>query len=442
MGSDQVVTDGEVRGVSARAQVRAGIVITGTEVVTARIVDRNSPWLSERLRELGFDLVHVTICRDRPEDIRAQLEFMHSQGIELVCTTGGLGPTADDMTAQIVGEFCERELFLDEDLLARINEIISGFSVRMNWDQEALEAGSRKQALVPRDAAILGPAGTAPGLVVTPREGSDKPTVVVLPGPPGELQAIWKEAVETAEFKAVAARTVVFEEQMIRMIGIPESDIAKTLREFDEQRGLGEMEITTCLRKGEMEILVSHHPDDRARREALMQAFNDEYSHAIFSENGETIDEQIVRLLNGRKLALAESCTGGLLAERLTETPGSSKYFQGSAVTYSDAAKAQVLNVDAELIASKGAVSEEVAKEMAVGALGAFDADFAVSITGVAGPDGGSEEKPVGTVCFHAASADGRERALRIVLPGRRRDVQERAATVALHIVRSLIVDS
>lgn len=424
------------------AQVRAGIIITGTEVVTARIVDRNSPWLSERLREHGFDVVHITMCRDRTEDILAQLQFMQAQGIELVCTTGGLGPTADDMTAQIVGEFCEREMFLDEELLKTIQEIISGFAMRMNWDPEALEAGSRKQATVPRESAILGPAGTAPGLVVAPPDGAGKPVVVVLPGPPGELQAIWKEAIETPQFKSLAAKTTVFEEQMIRMIGIPESDIAKTLRNFDTEQGLGEMEITTCLRKGEMEILVSHHPRERAKRDALVAAFSEEYSHAIFSEDGETIDQQVIRLLDGRTLALAESCTGGLLAERLTETPGSSKYFRGSAVTYSDAAKIRVLGVDGGLIAEKGAVSEEVAKEMAEGALGQFEADFAVSVTGIAGPDGGSEDKPVGTVCFHAASADGRERALRIVLPGRRRDVQERAATVALHIVRSLIADS
>jgi nicotinamide-nucleotide amidase len=422
-------------------QIRAGIVVTGTEVLTARIMDRNGPWLSERLREHGFDLVHITICRDRPEDILAQLNFMHSEGIELVCTTGGLGPTADDLTATIVGEFCGREMFLDEQLLQRIKDIISGFAMRMNWDPEALEAGSRKQAVVPQGAAILGPAGTAPGLVVPPAEGVDKPTVVVLPGPPGELHAIWNEAVETPEFKAIAARTVVYEEQMIRMIGVPESDIAKTLRTFDEAQGLGNLEVTTCLRKGEMEILVSHHPDERAKRDALIMAFVNQYSGAIFSANGETVDEQIIRLLDGRKLALAESCTGGLLASRLTEKPGSSKYFVGSAVTYSDEAKAKILSVDSELLSTVGAVSSEVAKSMADGALDIFDADFALSITGVAGPDGGTEEKPVGTVFFHASSSDGRERSLEFKLPGRRKDVQERSATVALHILRSLIAD-
>ena len=303
----------------AGAQLKAGIVITGTEVITARIVDRNGPWLSEELRSRGFDVVHITICRDRPEDIRAQLEFMAAQGVELICTTGGLGPTADDLTATIVGEFCQREMFLDEDLLVTIKKIIDGFAMRMNWDPEALEAGSRKQAVVPRGAAILGPAGTAPGLVVTPPEGVDKPTVVVLPGPPGELQAIWKEAVETAEFKALEQRTVVYEEQMIRMIGVPESDIAKTLREFEASDGLGDLEVTTCLRKGEMEILVSHRPEEHGLRDRLIAKFSEQYANNIFSEDGETVDQQIIRLLDGRKLALAESCTGGLLAERLTD---------------------------------------------------------------------------------------------------------------------------
>lgn len=421
-------------------QLRAGIVVTGTEVLTARIVDRNGPWLSDALRGFGFDVVHITICRDRPEDIRAQLDFMRDQGVDLVCTTGGLGPTADDMTAAIVGEFCGREMYLDEPTLEKITKIIEGFSMRMNWDPEALEAGSRKQAVVPRGSDILGPAGTAPGLVVTQASGTG-PVVVVLPGPPGELQKIWAEAVETESFKDLVARTFVFEEQMIRMIGVPESDIAKTLREFDEAQGLGDMEITTCLRKGEMEILVSHRPEERAKREALIAAFGEQYGNAIFSESSETVDQQIVRLLGGRTLALAESCTGGLLAERLTAEPGASAFFKGSAVTYSNDAKARILSVPQSELDQFGAVSPEVAKAMADGALTSFGADFAVAITGIAGPDGGSEEKPVGTVDFHAVSGDGRRRNLHIVLPGRRRDIQERAATVALHLVRQLLVD-
>jgi nicotinamide-nucleotide amidase len=425
----------------AMQQLRAGIVVTGTEVVTARIVDRNGPWLSQQLREHGFDVVHITICRDRPQDIRAQLDFLVAEGIDLICTTGGLGPTADDLTAAIVAEFCGRELVLDQATLEKINEIVASFSVRMNWDQEALAAGSLKQAMIPQGSDILGPAGTAPGLVVTPAEGREGPAVIVLPGPPGELQKIWGEAIETETFKRLAAATVVFEEQMIRMIGIPESDIAKTLRTFDSEHGLGGLEVTTCLRKGEMEILISHRPDERDRRDLLVDAFSRDYGEAIFSESDETVDQQVIRLLDGRTIALAESCTGGLLAERLTEVPGASSYFKGSAVTYSNDAKARILSVPAAELEQFGAVSPEVARSMALGALAAFDSDFAVAITGIAGPDGGSPQRPVGSVEFHAVSRDQRSRSLGIVLPGRRRDIQERAATVALHIVRRLLVD-
>lgn len=421
------------------AQLRAGIVITGTEVLTARIQDRNGPWLSEALRGFGFDVVHITICRDREADIRAQLDFMAAADVDLICTTGGLGPTADDMTAAIVGDFCGRPSHLHQPTLDRINEIIAGFAMRMNWDQQALEAGSRKQAMVPQGADILGPAGTAPGLVVSPAEGFDVPPVIVLPGPPGELQKIWAEAVETQTFRALAQRTVVYEEQMIRMIGVPESDIAKTLRDFDESDGLGDLEITTCLRKAEMEILISHRPEEHALRDRLVDAFRAQYGDAIFSESDETVDQQIVRLLGGRTLALAESCTGGMLAERLTAVAGASAYFKGSAVTYANDAKVRVLSVPQDQLDLYGAVSAEVAESMAEGALALFAADFAVAITGVAGPDGGSDEKPVGTVNFHAVASDGRSRALGIVLPGRRIDIQERASTVALHLVRQLL---
>lgn len=421
------------------SQATAGIVITGTEVLTARISDRNGPWLSERLRETGFDVRHITICRDRSEDITSQLEFMHAQGVDLVCTTGGLGPTADDMTTELVAKFCGREMFLDEPLLEKIRGIVRVYAERFGWDMEAIDQGAVKQAHVPRGAAVLGPAGTAPGLVVEPAGDAGKPIVVVLPGPPRELQSIWAEAVETDAFKKVARGAVVFEEQMLRMIGVPEPEIARTLREFDDQVGLDGLEVTTCLRGGEMEILISHHPSDSARRQALVSTFEQQYGEAIFSRDGERIEQQVARLLDGRKLALAESVTGGLLAKRMTDAAGASVYFQGSAVTYSNEAKAEVLGVDRAVLDAVGAVSAEVAEQMAVGALERFDADFAVSTTGIAGPTGGSEEKPVGTLYVHVAARDGRSNAFHIVLPGRREDVQDRSATVALHALRALL---
>lgn len=417
----------------------AGIIVTGTEVITGRITDRNGPWLSEALRNKGFDVRHITFARDRREDILAQLRFMHEQRVDLVCTTGGLGPTADDMTIALVAEFCERELFLDGELLERIRRIVRPYAERFGWDVEALDEGAIKQAHVPREAAVLGPAGTAPGLVVTPPSGSDKPTVVVLPGPPSEMKSIWVEAERTPEFERVAAAGVVPEEQMLRMIGVPEPEVARTLREFDEEFGLDGLEVTTCLRGGEMEILISHDPAEHGRRAALVEAFANAYGDAIFSFEGETVEQLVIRLLAGRKLALAESCTGGLLAKRLTDVEGASRFFQGSAVTYSNEAKREILGVSQELLSTVGAVSAEVAEAMARGALDRFEADVAVATTGIAGPTGGTEQKPVGTLYVHVAARDGRDSAVHIVLPGRRQDVQERAATVALHALRALL---
>jgi nicotinamide-nucleotide amidase len=420
---------------------RAGIVVTGTEVLTARIQDRNGPWLSEQLRARGFDVVHITICRDRPEDIRAQLQFMTDQKVDLVITTGGLGPTADDMTATIVSEFCGRETYLDEELFAKIEGIVRPYAERFGWDTDALSEGARKQAVIPRDTAVLGPAGTAPGLVVEPAPPKQGPTVVVLPGPPREMKSIWEEALETPAFRRIDERRVVFEEQMLRMLGVPEPEIARTLQEFDEDQGLDGLEVTTCLRSGEMEVLISHAPADHDRREALVALFRERHGEAIFSDNGETIYEQIPRLLDGRRLAVAESCTGGLLAQRLTDAPGASKFFPGGAVTYSNDSKAIVLGVDPEVLAERGAVSAEVAQQMAEGALGRFESEFAISVTGIAGPEGGTETKPVGTVFIHVAALDGRQNAVNLQLPGGRSEVRERSVVVALHALRRLLIE-
>ena len=197
---------------------RAGIVVTGTEVLTGRVQDRNGPWLADRLLELGIELAHITICGDRPEDMRAQLGFMARQGVDLVITSGGLGPTADDLTIEVVAGFAERPLFLDEALEARIAEILRPLMKRFrDVDFDAVMASNRKQALVPEGAHVIYPAGTAPGLVVP-----GKPAIVVLPGPPRELHAMWPEAVETEFFQdAVGARTH-YEQQTLRLFGIPE----------------------------------------------------------------------------------------------------------------------------------------------------------------------------------------------------------------------------
>ena len=421
------------------SEVRAGIVVTGTEVLTGRIVDRNGPWLSEQLAERGVEVAHILVVADRPDDLEAALRFMAAEGMDLIITSGGLGPTADDLTAEIVGRFAGREMVLDEKMEEKIAEILRGFARRaglVDFDAEALREANRKQAVVPKGSIALDPVGTAPGLVVPAGDS----VVVVLPGPPRELQPMWASAVETAPVASVLARATPLRAYTLRMFGTPESEIAKSLREIEEEGvPLPEVEITTCLRRGEIEIDVRYRDHAAETAEAVRAGLRERHPRHLFSLDGETIDSQVAGLLQGHRLGLAESCSGGLLAVRITNLPGASAYLAGGVVSYSNEAKAELLGVDPALIEAKGAVSPEVAEQMARGALERFGADVAVSITGIAGPDGGTEEKPVGYVCFHARLADGTSLARDPVIPGGRPDIRERSALVGMHLLRLLL---
>jgi len=421
--------------------VRAGIVVTGTEVLTGRVQDLNGPWLADRLLELGVELAHITICGDRPEDIEAQLNFLAAQGVDLIVTSGGLGPTADDMTVAVVSKFCGRELVLDEALEERIAEILRSFMGRFpGADFEAVRAANRKQALVPAGdgVEILDPVGTAPGVVVTRAGGA--PTVIVLPGPPRELRPMWSRAIETATAQRAIAGRTVYRQETIRMFGLPESGLAETLREAETLvPGFAGLEITTCLRRGELEIVTRYEPDATDSYRQLAALLRERHPHDVFSEDGALVDDQVAQLLSGRTIATAESCTAGLLAARLADRPGSSAYLAGGVVSYSNEAKADLLGVDPALIAAHGAVSEPVAEAMAAGALQRFGADVAVGITGIAGPGGGSDEKPVGTVCFSVGLAGGATHTRTIHLPGNRADIRERSTTVAMHMLRRVL---
>jgi nicotinamide-nucleotide amidase len=397
---------------------RAGIVVTGTEVLTGRVQDRNGPWLADRLLELGVELAHITICGDRPSDIEAQLRFLAGEGVDLIITSGGLGPTADDMTVATVARFCGRELVLDaalEDTIADILKRLLGRSqAGAGADFEAVLAANRKQAMVPVGAEILSPVGTAPGVVVPGSAGrseatgeSTKPTVVVLPGPPRELQPMWDKAVRTAGVQAAIAGRTEYVQNTIRMFGLPESGLAETLRDGEADiADFDRLEITTCLRRGELEIVTRYEPDAAPVYAELVGLLRERHGHQLFSEDGSLIDDQVARLLAGRTIATAESCTAGMVAARLTDRAGSSDYVAGGVVSYSNDAKEQLLGVDAGLIDEHGAVSEPVAEAMAIGALKRFDADIAVAITGIAGPGGGTAQKPVGTVVFARADRD------------------------------------
>ena len=424
--------------------VRAGIVVTGTEVLSGIIADRNGPWLSERLREHGVQLAHIDVVADRPGDLRAALDFMAAEGLDLVITSGGLGPTADDLTADVVAEFAGRPLELDAALEERIWAILERLRARwrdLDLDVEAVRAANRKQALVPRGATVLEPVGTAPGLVVPP--GSDGgPVVLVLPGPPSELQPMWAAALDTEPLRGLLSRAGAYEQRIVRLWGIPESELAGSLRAMEaEGVPMGELEITTCLRRGELEVATVFAPAAREDYRAFETALLAHHGARIFSLDGTTIDEIVAELLLGpplRTVATAESCTGGLMAGRLTDRAGSSAYVLGGVTAYSNAAKVALAGVPAARIDHHGAVSPEVAAALADGARSVFGADVGIGITGIAGPGGGTPEKPVGTVCISVA--DGADRIDRTVrLPGDRATVRERTTTVTMHLLRRLL---
>jgi competence/damage-inducible protein CinA-like protein len=424
---------------------RAGIVVTGTEVLSGRVSDRNGPWLSERLREIGVDHAETVVVGDRRDDMLEALRFLAGQGMDVIVTSGGLGPTADDLTAEVVGEFCGREMVLDEPLEERIAEILKPLLARWpQLDEEAVRASNRKQAVIPKGATVIDPVGTAPGLVVPPASG-DGPTVVVLPGPPRELQPMWRTATETEAFRAATGGAVTYHQEMLRLFGIPESEIAATLRAAEDDRNipLSELEITTCLRRGEIEIVTRYEPSAEDTYRALDALIRERHGDTLFSDDGASIDDQVAALLAGpplRTIAVGESCTGGLVTARLTERPGSSAYVLGGVTAYSNSAKADLVGVAPELIEAHGAVSPEVAGALADGAIARFGADVGVGLTGVAGPDGGTEDKPVGYVCFCVVERGVGRLARDLQLPGARVDVRDRSTTVCLHLIRRLLL--
>jgi nicotinamide-nucleotide amidase len=421
---------------------RAGIVVTGTEVLTGRVTDRNGPWLAEQLRVAGVDIGQIVVVGDRPDDLRSALAFFAEAGVDVIITTGGLGPTADDLTAAIVAEVQGRPLALDEALEQDIAEIVARLSAGRSWrtDPEATAAATRKQALVPSGASVLAPVGTAPGLVVPVAEGRTGAPVIVLPGPPRELQGMWPAALDDELVRAALADREELRQRTLRLWGTPESELAATLR-ANEGR-LSGLEITTCLRDGELEIVTRFGPAAQTAYEHLEAAIAEAHADTLFSADGRTVDDIVAEALlaRGLTIATAESCTAGLLAGRLADRPGSSAYLLGGLVTYSNQAKHELLGVPAELIDSVGAVSAEVAGAMASGARSRVGADIGVGITGVAGPGGGTAEKPVGLVHICVSGPDT-TLARRLRLPGNRADVRARSVVIALHLVRELLAD-
>jgi len=420
--------------------LRAGIVVTGTEVIGGIRADRNGPWLASRLREVGVEPVEIAIVGDRPADLERALHCLREAGVELIVTSGGLGPTDDDLTASVVGRFQGRPLRRDAELEERIGRIVAAIARRFpNASAAALATGTRKQATVPEGATVLDPVGTAPGLIVPPAAG-ERPLVLVLPGPPRELQPMFKAALGKEPLAGLLAKARPRELGVVRLFGIPESELTATIRAA-EQAGvsLAGLEITTCLHRGELEVTTAYPPELADRYKAFVAYLSNRHRREVFSTDGRTIDELLAALLveRGLTVATAESCTGGLLAGRLTDLPGSSRYFRGGVVAYANEVKERVAGVSGRTLAAHGAVSEEVARELAQRATAVLEATVGVGITGIAGPGGGTAQKPVGLVHLAAHRADlGVTIAHRVELLGGREAIRERAVTIAMHLIR------
>jgi nicotinamide-nucleotide amidase len=410
-------------------------VITGSELVRGERADLNGPFLAREVLSLGLEPARILIVGDREEELEEALRL--GLDADLMITSGGLGPTHDDRTVELVARAAGVELELREDLHEEIGGISRGFAERMRRPYADFEEGVRKQAMLPAGAVSLGLAGTAPGSVLDLGET----VVVVLPGPPSELQRLWPRALETEAVRRVLGRAQPPGRRLLRFYGASESAIARALREAGgEPDGV---ETTICARDFEIHVDLVVQPGSEAVADALEAALVAPVEHYLFSRDERPIEEVVVDLARERGLTIgtAESCTGGMVAARLTNVPGASDVFRGSVVAYANDVKATELGVPEQTLREHGAVSRETAIAMAEGARDRLGVDVAVSVTGIAGPDGGTDEKPVGLVYLAVASPDRAETG-EFNIPGDRATIRARAAVMALHLVRRVLTSS
>jgi competence/damage-inducible protein CinA-like protein len=415
---------------------RVVVVVTGSELVRGDRTDLNGPFLAREALRLGLEPARIAIVGDAPAELEATLR--DALAADAVLVSGGLGPTHDDRTVELVAKALGVGLRVDPELEQEIEAVSRSAATRLKRDYADFAPGVTKQATIPEGALSLGLAGTAPGLVV-PRDGGR--IVVALPGPPSELQRLWPRALETQAFRELLARAQTPERRVLRLFGVSESAVARALAEAGGD-GAG-VEVTICAREFEIHIDLMVEPGAEERADALEDALLPSLERWLYGRDERGIEERVLELCRARGLTLAtaESCTGGLVAARLTSVPGSSDVVLGGIVAYADEVKRTELDVPAELIEQHGAVSAEVAAAMARGARARLGADVAVAVTGIAGPGGGTPEKPVGLVYLHAEGPDGglgRE----FSFPGDRGSIRSRSVVGALHLVRRLLTQS
>ncbi len=414
--------------------MRAAILVTGSELVRGDRNDLNGPYLARSLLGLGLEPAEVRIVGDDPHELAAALR--EGLASDLLVVSGGLGPTHDDRTVALLAEAAGVPLELDTTLEEQITARMRSFAASTRQPQRDLSAGIRKQATIPRGALVVGLAGTAPALALEHARG----VAVVLPGPPRELQELWPAALKLGPLQQRLAALRPRERRVLRFYGAGESVVAEALADAGgEPEGV---EVTICARDFEVHVDLFVRAGAENAAASLTAAFTEPLRDYLFAESEASIEQLVLERCRqlSWSLATAESCTGGLVAARLTAPPGASAAFLGSIVAYANTVKQEVLGVSADTLARCGAVSPETAAAMAQGARARLGADLAVAITGIAGPDGGSADKPVGLVYLATASPAG-TLARTLELPGDRETIRLRATVAALHLLHRALAE-
>lgn len=410
------------------------LVFVGTELLLGEILNTNARFLGQQLGAMGLDCYfHVTVG-DNSGRLAGVLRTALNRS-DVVITSGGLGPTLDDLTREVAAEVAGKPLQLNEAVL----EGIQGFFERLG---RKMTDNNQRQAMVPEGARVLpNRVGTAPGLIIPAAEKA----LILLPGPPRELQPMFSDSVLPYLEERRGGVPLSIVSRTLKFCGIGESAVEDRL--LDLVQNQTDPNIAPYAKLGEVHLRLSTKAPSAAtgleRIAPVEKQIRDRLGDFIFGVDEDTLEQAVGSLLRDRKLtvALAESCTSGLVGQRITTVAGSSDYFLGSAVVYADTAKIALLGVSPELLAGFGAVSEEVARAMAQGARQVFGADMALSVTGIAGPGGGSPGKPVGTVCFGLATTEG-TLSKRALFRGSRADIRERSAQEALVMMRNHLVMS
>ncbi|MCE5313431.1 MAG: competence/damage-inducible protein A [Armatimonadota bacterium] len=411
--------------------MRAEIVSVGTELLLGQIVDTNAPYLSRLLPDFGITMHHRTTVGDNESRLTEALKLALSRS-DIVFTIGGLGPTQDDLTKETVAKLVGDEMVIDEESARHMREFFAARGIEM-------PENNLKQAMGPVRGKILpNPLGTAPGAVFETESGK---AIIVLPGPPREFIPMVCERVLPYLRERVGSESGIIRSRILRVVGLGESSVEDTIKRLLKSTN---PTVAPYASLGEVQLRITANAANVVEADKLIDEMDrrivELLGDRVFGRDGQTLEQVVVKTLvrRGLTLALAESCTGGLIANRITDIPGSSATFMAGVVSYSNEAKMNILGVDERLLIEYGAVSEQTARSMAEGARRKLGVDVAVSVTGIAGPAGGTPEKPIGLVYMALASGAGTI-AQRHQFAGTRVDVKLRSSQAALDMLRTFL---